>query len=335
MHPEETSKCGPNGSSHLAGMHQAAGRTKGNSAFLSKVSCSASTAFVMISHSNKSTFRHLRRLWSYLTRRRRVQLALLLLVMLVSSFAELVSLGAVLPFLAVLTNPQQLWQQTWIQPIVLRMGYTQAQELVLPAASAFALAAVLAAVIRLLNFWFSARLAAAVGSDLSCKSYMHTLYQPYEVHVKRNSSTLISAMTEHINTTVLALKAFLVLISATLVSSGLLIGLLLIDWQVALITAGLFSMSYAFVAIYSRRQLRQNSQQIALADIQRLKSLQEGIGAIRDVLLSNTQSNYLELYRRSDQPMHLAVANNSYLKQFPRYFLEAIGLVVIAALGTF
>ena len=40
--------------------------------------------------------------------RRRRQLGLLLIVMLLSGFAELLSLGAVLPFLSVLTAPQHL-----------------------------------------------------------------------------------------------------------------------------------------------------------------------------------------------------------------------------------
>ena len=65
----------------------------------------------MVSNSPPSTLSLLRRIWVHLSRRRRLQLAALLLVMLASGLAELVSLGAVLPFLAVLTNPQQLWQQ--------------------------------------------------------------------------------------------------------------------------------------------------------------------------------------------------------------------------------
>ena len=44
----------------------------------------------------------------------------------------------------------------------------------LPATLAFAAAAVLAALIRLANLWLNGRLAAAVGSDLSCEAYRRT-----------------------------------------------------------------------------------------------------------------------------------------------------------------
>ena len=50
-------------------------------------------------------------IWGHLTRRRRIQLGFLVLVMLASGGAELVSLGAVLPFLAVLSDPERQWEQ--------------------------------------------------------------------------------------------------------------------------------------------------------------------------------------------------------------------------------
>lgn len=273
------------------------------------------------------------RIWLNLSIHRRTQLALLMLVMLFSGVSELLSLGAVLPFLSVLTDPEKLWQQKWLQPLVLELDFTQAEQLVFPSTILFSLAAVLAAFIRLLNLWLNGRLAAAVGSDLSCESYRRTLYQPYQVHVRRNSSTLISAMTQHVGLTVQAINTALGIISATIVSVCLLVGLLLVDWQVALLTALLFGTAYSFIAVISRRQLTRNGERIAIENNNRIKALQEGLGAIRDVLLDGTQNSYLDLYRRSDKPQRLSEARNIFLSVFPRFALEALGLVAIATLG--
>jgi ATP-binding cassette subfamily B protein len=287
----------------------------------------------MVTNPSPSTLKLLRGIWGHLSRRRRLQLAVLLLVMLASGVAELVSLGAVLPFLAVLTNPEHLWQQPLIQALASKAGLIQANQLIVPATAAFALAAVLAAVIRLLNLWLNGRLAAAVGSDLSCEAYRRTLYQPYQVHVQRNSSNLITAITNHIALTVLALNAVLQIVSAVVVAAGLLIGLLLIDWLVALSTAGLFGIAYGLVAATSRRKLQQNGERIAAASNQRVQALQEGLGAIRDVLLDGSQATYLEIYRRADRPQRQLESKNVFLSTFPRYALEALGLVAIAVLG--
>ena len=112
--------------------------------------------------------------------------------MLASGIAELVSLGAVLPFLAVLSEPEMLWQQWPVKAIASRFSWTTPNEIVWPVTIAFAMAALLTALVRLTNLWLNGRLAAAVGSDLSCEAYRRTLYQPYEVHVQRNSSVVIS-----------------------------------------------------------------------------------------------------------------------------------------------
>ena len=116
----------------------------------------------------------LRQLWAHLARRRRLQLGVLLLVMLASSVAEVLSLAAVLPFLAVLANPEGLWNQPLLLPITI----------------AFALAALAAGAIWLLNLWLNGRLGdqrkVAIGSDLSCEAYRRTLYQPYAVHLARS-----------------------------------------------------------------------------------------------------------------------------------------------------
>ena len=50
---------------------------------------------------------------------------LLLVVMLASGGAELVSLGAVLPFLAVLSDPERLWQQPLVQELAGQVGFTE------------------------------------------------------------------------------------------------------------------------------------------------------------------------------------------------------------------
>lgn len=93
------------------------------------------------------------------------------------------SLGAVLPFLAVLSEPVKLWQPPLVQAIALRANFVEPAQLLLPATAAFAAAVVLEVVVRLTNLWLNERLAAAIGSDLSGEVYWRTLYQPYEVYV--------------------------------------------------------------------------------------------------------------------------------------------------------
>jgi ABC-type multidrug transport system fused ATPase/permease subunit len=274
-------------------------------------------------------------IWGHLSQRRRAQLGVLLLVMLASGAAELLSLGAVLPFLAVLTDVQGLWQQSLVRSLAAQLGITPANQapLILVVTLVFASAAVLAAAVRLLNLRLNCRLAAAVGSDLSCEAYRRTLYQPYGVQVQRNSSTVITATSTHIEATVGALSALLQLTTSAVVALGLLIGLLWIEASIAMAVMVLFGGAYGVLVLAMRRELRSNGIRIAEVYNQKLKALQEGLGAIRDVLLDGSQATYLQIYRQADLPLRQLQAKNQYLSTFPRYALEGLGLVAIACLG--
>ena len=91
-------------------------------------------------------------IWGHLIRQRRIQLGLLLVVMLASGVAELLSLGAVLPFLAVLSDPQGLWEQPWIKELAFGWALLS-QPVAASATPTLASAAVLAGRIRLANLW--------------------------------------------------------------------------------------------------------------------------------------------------------------------------------------
>lgn len=253
--------------------------------------------------------------------------------MIASGVAELVSLGAVLPFLGVLSEPELLWQRPLVQALADKVGWSNASQLVVPTALVFAASAVLAALIRLANLWLNGRLAAAVGSDLSCEAYRRTLLQPYGVHVMRNSASVINTITIQIGQTVGALNSMLQLLTSSVVAVGLLIGLLFIDAQVALVAAVIFSSAYVALAKISRRELQINGRKITSASTLQIKALQEGLGAIRDVLLNCSQNLYIETYRDADRPQRQLGAKNAFIIAFPRYSLESIGMVAIALLG--
>ncbi len=88
------------------------------------------------------------RLWHHLTRRRQRQFVLLMGLMLISAFAEVVSLGAVLPFLGILVAPDRVFSHPIVADVALAWGITSADQLVLPLTVAFAAAALIAGAIR-------------------------------------------------------------------------------------------------------------------------------------------------------------------------------------------
>jgi ATP-binding cassette, subfamily B, bacterial PglK len=279
-------------------------------------------------------FALLARLWSHLGMRRRRQFKLLLGLMLMSTAAEIVSLGAVLPFLAALTAPAEVLQRPLIASAARALGIGSAAELVLAVTVVFAVAALVSAAIRIAWLWISTRIAFAAGADLSLEVYNRTLYQPYSMHVARSSSEIISGITKKVDSVVFyVLVPLLTLLSSSLQLSAIALVLLAIDPVIALATMLSFGGGYALIAWLSRTRLRRSSQRIAYEQTQVIKALQEGLGGIRDVLLDGTQAAYCEIYRQADRPLRQAQAYVVFNGGSPRFAMEALGMVLIAVLA--
>jgi len=73
--------------------------------------------------------------------------------MLTSGVAEMVSLGAVVPFLMMLTDLDLLWQQPIVQSVSSYVGFNNQTDLLLPITLVFVVTIIVASLIRLENFW--------------------------------------------------------------------------------------------------------------------------------------------------------------------------------------
>jgi len=254
--------------------------------------------------------------------------------MIVASFAEILSIGAVLPFLAVLTSPERIFKLPIAQPLIHTLGLTTPGQLLFPLTISFGIAAIISGAMRLLLLWASTRLSYATGADLSISIYRRTLYQPYAVHVARNSSEVISGISNKAN----AVIGSVIVPSLTLISSGImliaiLLALLSVDPVIALSAFGGFGVIYACIIMFTRNRQLINSKCIAEESTQVIKSLQEGLGGIRDVLIDGSQATYCQIYRNADLPLRSAQGNSSFISASPKFAIEALGMMLISLLA--
>ncbi len=286
------------------------------------------------SMTNQALTTLLKRLWRHISPRRRRQFAFLLVLMLLASFVEIISIGAVLPFLGALTAPDKVFHHPIAYQFVQAFGIDQPEQLLLPLTVAFAIAALLAGGMRLSLLWVSTRLSYATGADLSISIYRRTLLQPYEIHVGRNSSEVISGISSKANGVISnIIIPILTLISGSIMLVAILCALLAVDPAVALSAFGGFGLIYIFIIKLTRKRLMIDSQCIARESTRVIKCLQEGLGGIRDVLIDGTQATYCQIYRNADYQLRYAQGSSAFISQSPRYGMEALGMLLIAVLA--
>jgi ABC-type bacteriocin/lantibiotic exporter with double-glycine peptidase domain len=254
--------------------------------------------------------------------------------MLFASFAEILSIGSVLPFLSVLTAPERIFAHSAAQPFIEAIGVTKPEQLLLPFTIVFGAAALIAGAMRLLLLWASTRLSFAAGSDLSISIYRRSLYQPYSVHCARNSSEVINGISVKASGVIYQIIVpLLTLISSVAILVTILGAMLIVNTIIAVAAFGGFGLIYILIIQLTRKQLLLNSQLIAHESTLVIKALQEGLGGIRDVLIDGSQETYCQIYRNADLQLRRAQGSSFFTSHSPRYGMEALGMVLIAILA--
>ena len=275
----------------------------------------------------------IKRLWRHLSEQRKRQFWLLNILMIFASLSEVISIGAVLPFLGVITAPEKVYQHQLMQPVIQLLDLTSPSQMLLPITVVFILSALLAGTIRLVLFYATTRFSYATGADLSINIYKRTLYQEYLVHIVRNSSEVINGVISKTGGAVGVMQGVLTIISSVILTISIVIALFAIDVSVALTAFFGFGLLYWIVVRFTHNKLKDNSKCIAEQSTQMIKSLQEGLGGIRDVLIDNSQQFYCNLYQSADLPLRRASGDNQFIRFSPRYIMEVIGMTLIAVMA--
>lgn len=279
----------------------------------------------------KKLLNTLLRLWKFVPQKRQTQFLLLIALAILSSICEVFSIGLVLPFLAAITNSEQFMNSWFARPIGLIFPEIHPSNAAGLITIIFCLAALISGLFRISLLWATTRVAYSTGADLSNDIYRKTLYQPYKIHISRNSSEVINAISMKTNSIINnALYPVLSLTSSFILLVIILITLISLN---PLVACGLFfgfGFIYVVIIVITSSQLKINGNVIASESTKIIKALQEGLGGIRDVLMDGAQEIYCKTYRESDLAYRKAQGSNQFIAASPRFFIEGFGMILIA-----
>jgi ATP-binding cassette subfamily B protein len=283
---------------------------------------------------NGTLFSSISRLVAHFSARRQRQLGVVFLLILVSAVSEVVSIGLIVPFLAIMLAPDQAMENSAIAAVASWLGIRTPSGLLLPLVAAFLTAIVAAACARLLSLYATARFATRTGTELATKLLSRTLHAPFVVHLSRHSSEVISAMTKKIDGVVNGvIMPALQFASAAVVLTFIAVALLLINPLVASIAFLALGGAYLALSLLTRATMRAISVQIRQDVSMVLKLLAESLSGIRDIIMSRSQQRYLADFSAVDSRMRGASAKTIVISQGARHFMEMFAIVLVVALA--
>jgi len=281
--------------------------------------------------SAKGAFSSLMTIMSVTSRKQHILFAITVVLMLVGGVAEIMSIGSVVPMLAFLIDVDA---SNALPPVIAglfeRIVGGEGERSVVAAGIFMIVAAVVAASVRLLLTWCSLKFVTGVGHELGTHIFRTMLSQPYEVHVMRNSSDVVSAVEKVQNVIFGVLYQVVLSVSAVVIGTSIAIFLVMFSPVAAAVAISAMIAVYLVISLLSRRVLRNNSVVLAYMQTRRIQDVQEAVGGIRDIIISRTQDTFYESFRGADKMFRHAQGVNIFLQWVPRFVVEGAGIVLLA-----
>ena len=167
--------------------------------------------------------KNLFKLWSHFDSFRKRQFSIIVILIIATSFAEILSIGSILPFVSILLNPSILWSSEVSKNFINKFGINSNSELLILITVLFILAALLAGFTRLALLWLSNKLSYSAGADLSMKIYKNALYQSYEFHIAKNTSEIIDGIINKSSLAIFVINSVTNFISSMVILFALLV----------------------------------------------------------------------------------------------------------------
>ncbi|MEM7300503.1 MAG: ABC transporter ATP-binding protein [Pseudomonadota bacterium] len=272
--------------------------------------------------------RVLTRLYGKLSAKRKRQLLFVLLISIFGGFAEVATIGLIVPFLTVLTAPDLTAHTPVLGQVFEVLGAENRTDQIFWLTVLFCSVALVAGLVRIALVWSYQHAVYWIGYDLAGQAYNNVLSQPYRFHLDNNSSTMIAGL-EKVQTAVnWILMPVVQAITSVIISLFIITALLLIDPIILILAALAFASVYGLINLATRRRLVANSSIIAKAQTDRVKAIQEGIGGIRDVIIDRAQPQFLSVFQVVDYGCRKAQVFNSLVAQLPRFAIEAFGMIL-------
>lgn len=272
-------------------------------------------------------------IWNTFERGRQRQFIYLLLLIVISSLTEILSIGSLVPFVTIITSEDAMKKLSFIVNFASRFGLSSYRDIVLFITFIFLILVVLGGMLRLWVLKLSTSLSFESGSVLSARIYRNVLLQNYDQHIIRNSSELISNISIKSNSLIYGYLYPLVNIIQSLILIVCMVGTLLyVNFMVTVIMFVIITFTYFLLYTLINKKLLSNSIVVSREQSFLIKNLREGFGSIRDVLLNATHDYFVTDFQQSDSKLRAAQGSNAFLSGFPKYVIETIGVLIIGVI---
>ncbi len=260
-----------------------------------------------------------------LTPSERKRACLLLSMILVMAMLDMIGVASIMPFMAVLANPNLVQTNTFLYAIYTKLGLSDPQIFLLMLGILVFVLLVLSLAFKALTTYAQLHFTLMREYSISKRLVEGYLHQPYSWFLRRHSADLGKTILSEVNTVIHGIMTpMMTLIAHGAVAIALLMLLILIDPKLAFIVGLTLAVAYTAIFKANSSLLSRIGKERVKANQERFTAVSEAFGAFKEVKLGGLEKAYIKRFSAPAQTYAHHQATAQVISQLPRFALEAI-----------
>lgn len=263
--------------------------------------------------------------WALLNAHERRNAWTALFFVVLGALSSALMVGSVLPFLSVLSDPDQIEKVGALAWAFEYFGFTDVYSfLILLGISSFAVI-VVTSLIQLTKTYIVANFTMMRIHSLSHRLLIAYLRQPYAFFLNRHTGEMSTQVLQEAQAMVMMFLRPAADLIAAIFTIITIVGLLLwLDPMIMVIAFTIFGGSYGLVYVFNQRALKWYGLERTKANSERSRIANEALSGIKDIKLLGREEAYAAQYAGPSYRMTRALTAIQVQSQMPQFVMQAI-----------
>ena len=255
----------------------------------------------------------------------RKRLFVLQLLVVLMSVAEIVSIAAMGPFMAVIGDPAAIARSHALSSLYVVFGSESNEHFLFVLGVIVLIMLISAGVFSMFTTWCLLSYSHRVGGEVSGRLYGYYLSQSWLFHSQRSSSELIKQIAQESTRVTDGIIQPLMQLNAKLILTLLMVAAIF-SFNPSVAVVGVLIFVGAYYGIYRvvRNKLLRNGQLLSSTQAERYQLMVEGFGGVRDIILLGRGRYFVDRFKTASRDAAKSQSSTQVFLQIPRYTMELV-----------
>ena len=285
-------------------------------------------------------FRFLKKMIFLFTARERKQLYWLFFGMFVMALIDLASIGSIMPFMAVITNPEVIMSNKWLYWCYVNLRFESTNAFLLCLGVVVLVALVISNISAALITWLIFKFSWMRNHSLARRLFVKYLHEPYVFFLNRNSAELEKNILDEVQLVIVGIiNPVLMIVKNSVVVVFIFSLLVFIEPTLALIVSLTLGSAYCALFFFTGKVLSKIGWERAEANKKRFRTANEALSGVKILKVLGREKFFIDSFSEHSFLVSNNFAKKAAIAQLPKHAFEVVAfggvlLIIIYFLAT-